>query len=81
MEKPIPVKRNFDLIVDANATDEQIASKKYVKTIAEAFSAAPNNSASRFLVLITNGTYNLGGDGTNPQDIVLKLPSGKIMFH
>ncbi|WJS93812.1 pectinesterase family protein [Flavobacterium johnsoniae] len=77
MEKPIPVKRNFDLIVDANATDQQIASKKYVKTIAEAFSAAPNNSASRFLVLITNGTYNLGGDGTNPQDIVLKLPSGK----
>ncbi|SFD66552.1 pectinesterase family protein [Flavobacterium phragmitis] len=77
MEKPVPVKRNFDLIVDANATDEQVASKKYVKTIAEAFNLAPNNSASRFLVLITNGTYNLGGDGTNPQDIVLKLPSGK----
>ncbi|KAF2508314.1 pectinesterase family protein [Flavobacterium foetidum] len=77
MEKPVPVKRNFDLIVDANATDEQIASKKYVKTIAEAFNLAPNNSASRFLVLITNGTYNLGGDGTNPQDIILKLPSGK----
>ncbi|WP_289659959.1 pectinesterase family protein [Flavobacterium panacagri] len=77
MEKPVPVKRNFDLIVDANATDEQIASKKYVKTIAEAFNLAPNNSASRFLVLITNGTYNLGGDGTNPQDIVLKLPAGK----
>ncbi len=77
MEKPVPSKRNFDLIVDANATDEQIASKKYVKTIAEAFNAAPNNSASRFLVLITNGTYNLGGDGTNPQDIVLRLPTGK----
>lgn len=77
MEKPIPVKRKFDLIVDADATTEQLASGKYVKTIAEAFNAAPNNSASRFLVLITNGTYNLGGDGTNPQDIVLKLPSGK----
>lgn len=77
MEKPIPAKRKFDLIVDADATTEQLATGKYVKTIAEAFNAAPNNSASRFLVLITNGTYNLGGDGTNPQDIVLKLPSGK----
>lgn len=77
MEKPVPAKRKFDLIVDADATADQIASGKYVKTIAEAFNAAPNNSASRFLVLITNGTYNLGGDGTNPQDIVLKLPSGK----
>jgi pectin methylesterase-like acyl-CoA thioesterase len=77
MEKPIPAKRKFDLIVDADATAAQIASGKYVKTIAEAFTAAPNNTASRFLVLITNGTYNLGGDGTNPQDIVLKLPSGK----
>lgn len=77
MEKPIPTKRKFDLIVDADATADQIASGKYVKTIAEAFNAAPNNSATRFLVLITNGTYNLGGDGTNPQDIVLKLPTGK----
>ncbi|WP_427874015.1 pectinesterase family protein [Flavobacterium sp. MMS24-S5] len=77
MEKPIPAKRKFDLIVDADATVDQIASGKYVKTIAEAFNAAPNNSASRFLVLIANGTYNLGGDGTNPQDVVLKLPSGK----
>jgi len=77
MEKPIPVKRNFDLIVDADATADQLATGKYVKTIAEAFTAAPNNAAARFLVLITNGTYNLGGDGTNPQDIVLKLPSGK----
>jgi len=77
MEKPIPAKRKFDLIVDADATAEQIATGKYVKTIAEAFNAAPNNAASRFLVLIANGTYNLGGDGTNPQDVVLKLPSGK----
>ena len=77
MEKPVPAKRKFDLIVDADATAEQIATGKYVKTIAEAFNAAPSNTASRFLVLITNGTYNLGGDGTNPQDIVLKLPSGK----
>lgn len=77
MEKPIPVKRKFDLIVDADATADQLATGKYVKTIAEAFTAAPNNAATRFLVLISNGTYNLGGDGTNPQDIVLKLPSGK----
>ena len=77
MEKPVPAKRKFDLIVDANASAEQLASGKYVKTIAEAFTAAPANSASRFLVLITNGTYNLGGDGTNPQGIVLQLPSGK----
>ncbi|WP_281337195.1 pectinesterase family protein [Flavobacterium eburneipallidum] len=77
MEKPIAVKRNFDLIVDANATVDQIASGKYVKTIAEAFTKAPSNSSTRFLVLITNGTYNLGGDGTNPQGIVLQLPAGK----
>ncbi len=77
IQKPIPAKRDFNLIVDANATAEQISSGKYVKTIAEAFNAAPSNSTSRFLVLITNGTYNLGGDGTNPQGIVLQLPSGK----
>ncbi|MFB9110058.1 pectinesterase family protein [Flavobacterium gyeonganense] len=77
MEKPVPAKRVFNLIVDANATTDQIASGKYVKTIAEAFTAAPSNSSTRFLVLITNGTYNLGGDGTNPQGIVLQLPSGK----
>jgi uncharacterized repeat protein (TIGR02543 family) len=77
MQKPIPVKRNFDLIVDANATDDQVASGKYVKTIAEAFAKAPSNSATRYLVLITNGTYNLGGDGTNPQSVLLTLPSGK----
>ena len=77
MQKPIPAKRDFDLIVDANATADQIASGKYVKTIAEAFNAAPLNSTSRFLVFITNGTYNLGGDGTNPHGIVLQLPSGK----
>jgi len=77
MQKPIPAKRNFDLIVDANATDDQVASGKYVKTIAEAFTKAPANSSTRFLVLITNGTYNLGGDGTNPQSVVLTLPSGK----
>ncbi len=77
MEKPVPAKRVFNLIVDANATAEQVASGKYVKTIAEAFNAAPSNSSTRFLVLITNGTYNLGGDGTNPQGIVLQLPSGK----
>jgi pectin methylesterase-like acyl-CoA thioesterase len=77
MEKPVPAKRAFNLIVDANATADQLASGKYVKTIAEAFAAAPLNSSTRFLVLITNGTYNLGGDGTNPQGIVLQLPSGK----
>ena len=77
MAKPIPAKRTFDLIVDANATDEQVTSGKYVKTIAEAFNKAPSNSSTKFLVLITNGTYNLGGDGTNPQGIVLQLPSGK----
>jgi pectin methylesterase-like acyl-CoA thioesterase len=77
MEKPVAVKRAFDLIVDANATVDQIASGKYVKTIAEAFTKAPSNSSTRFLVLITNGTYNLGGDGTNPQGIVLQLPVGK----
>ncbi|MCI9846033.1 pectinesterase family protein [Flavobacterium pectinovorum] len=77
MEKPIPAKRIFDLIVDANATADQVTSGKYVKTIAEAFSKAPSNSATRFLVLITNGTYNLGGDGTSPQGILLQLPSGK----
>jgi pectin methylesterase-like acyl-CoA thioesterase len=77
MEKPVPAKRVFNLIVDANATADQITSGKYVKTIAEAFTAAPANSSTRFLVLITNGTYNLGGDGTNPQGIVLQLPSGK----
>jgi uncharacterized repeat protein (TIGR02543 family) len=77
MEKPVAVKRTFDLIVDANATTEQVASGKYVKTIAEAFNKAPSNSSARFLVLITNGTYNLGGDGTNPQGILLQLPSGK----
>ncbi len=77
MEKPVPAKRVFNLIVDANATVDQIASGKYVKTIAEAFTAAPANSSTRFLVLITNGTYNLGGDGTNPQGIVLQLPVGK----
>ncbi|SDJ29160.1 Listeria/Bacterioides repeat-containing protein [Flavobacterium glycines] len=77
MQKPIPAKRNFDLIVDANATDDQVASGKYVKTIAEAFTKAPSNSATRYLVFITNGTYNLGGDGTNPQSVLLTLPSGK----
>ncbi|WP_165932645.1 pectinesterase family protein [Flavobacterium cellulosilyticum] len=77
MVKPIPAKRVFNLIVDADATVDQVASGKYVKTIAEAFNAAPSNSSTRFLVLITNGTYNLGGDGTNPQGIVLQLPSGK----
>lgn len=77
MEKPIPAKRTFDLIVDANATTDQITSGKYVKTIAEAFTKAPSNSSTRFLVLITNGTYNLGGDGINPQGIVLQLPAGK----
>jgi len=77
MEKPVPAKRNFDLIVDANATVDQITSGKYVKTIAEAFTKAPSNSSTRFLVLITNGTYNLGGDGINPQGIVLQLPVGK----
>ncbi len=77
MEKPIPAKRGFDLIVDASATAEQLTSGKYVKTIAEAFTKAPSNSSTRFLVLITNGTYNLGGDGTNPQGIVLQLPAGK----
>lgn len=77
MEKPVPAKRVFNLIVDANATADQLASGKYVKTIAEAFTAAPLNSSTRFLVLITNGTYNLGGDGVNPQGIVLQLPSGK----
>lgn len=77
MEKPIPAKRVFNLIVDANATTDQLTSGKYVKTIAEAFNAAPANSATRFLVLITNGTYNLGGDGTNPQGNVLLLPAGK----
>lgn len=40
MEKPVPAKRVFNLIVDANATAEQVASGKYVKTIAEAFNAA-----------------------------------------
>lgn len=77
MEKPVPAKRVFNLIVDANATADQITSGKYVKTIAEAFTAAPANSSTRFLVLIANGTYNLGGDGTNPQGIVLQLPVGK----
>ena len=77
MEKPIPAKRTFDLIVDPDATADQLASGKHVKTIAEAFTAAPSNAAARFLVLIANGTYNLGGDGTNPQGIVLQLPSGK----
>ncbi len=77
MEKPVPAKRVFNLIVDANATADQITSGKYVKTIAEAFTAAPTNSSTRFLVLITNGTYNLGGDGINPQGIVLQLPVGK----
>lgn len=77
MEKPVPAKRKFDLIVDANATADQVASGKYVKTIAEAFNKAPSNSSTRFFVLITNGTYNLGGDGTNPQGILLQLPSGK----
>jgi len=77
MVKPVPAKRNFDLIVDANATADQVTSGKYVKTIAEAFTKAPSNSTTRFLVLITNGTYNLGGDGTNPQGIVLQLPAGK----
>lgn len=77
MVKPVTAKRNFDLIVDANATADQIASGKYVKTIAEAFTKAPSNSSVKFLVLITNGTYNLGGDGTNPQGILLQLPSGK----
>jgi hypothetical protein len=77
MQKPVPTKRVFNLIVDANATAEQVSSGKYVKTIAEAFTAAPSNSSTRFLVLITNGTYNLGGDGTNPQGILLQLPSGK----
>ncbi|WP_281299303.1 pectinesterase family protein [Flavobacterium limnophilum] len=77
MVKPIPAKRVYDLIVDANATTTQLATGKYVKTIAEAFTAAPLNSTTRFLVFITNGTYNLGGDGTNPQGIVLQLPAGK----
>lgn len=77
MAKPIPAKRVYDLIVDANATATQLATGKYVKTIAEAFAAAPSNSSTRFLVFITNGTYNLGGDGTNPQGILLQLPSGK----
>lgn len=77
MEKPVSVKRVFNLIVDANATEEQVSSGKYVRTIAEAFAAAPSNSTTRFLVLITNGIYNLGGDGTNPQGILLQLPSGK----
>jgi len=77
MVKPVPAKRVFNLIVDANATADQLASGKYVKTIAEAFTAAPANSSTRFLVLITNGIYNLGGDGTNPQGIVLQLPAGK----
>ncbi|POY41170.1 hypothetical protein C3L50_01200 [Flavobacterium alvei] len=77
MVKPIPAKRVYDLIVDANATATQLATGKYVKTIAEAFTAAPLNSTTRFLVFITNGTYNLGGDGTSPQGIVLQLPSGK----
>lgn len=77
MAKPIPAKRVYDLIVDANATATQLATGKYVKTIAEAFTAAPLNSTTRFLVFITNGTYNLGGDGTSPQGIVLQLPSGK----
>ncbi len=63
--------------MDANATVDQIASGKYVKTIAEAFTAAPTNSSTRFLVLIANGTYNLGGRRTNPQGIVLQLPVGK----
>ena len=77
IQKPIPAKRDFDLIVDANATDDQVASGRYVKTIAEAFNKAPSNSATRYLVFITNGTYNLGGDGTNPQSVLLTLPAGK----
>ncbi|MFL9831725.1 pectinesterase family protein [Flavobacterium sp. ST-87] len=77
IQKPIPAKRDFDLIVDANASDEQVASGKYVKTIAEAFNKVPSNSATRYLVFITNGTYNLGGDGTNPQSVLLTLPAGK----
>lgn len=77
IQKPIPTRREFNLIVDADATEEQITSGKYVRTIAEAFDAAPPNAASRFLVLITNGTYNLGGDGTTPHEAVLKLPSTK----
>lgn len=77
LEKPVAVKRTFDLIVDADATVEQLNSGKYVKTIAEAFTAAPSNSSTRFLVLITNGTYNLGGNGISPEGIILQLPSGK----
>lgn len=77
LEKPIPAKRGFDLIVDANATVEQVNSGQYVKTIADAFNTAPSNSSTKFLVLISDGTYYLGGDGTTPQDIVLTLPSGK----
>lgn len=77
LEKPIPAKRGFDLIVDALATDEQVAAGTHVRTIADAFSAAPSNSNTRFLVFVTNGTYNLGGDGSSPQGIVLQLPTGK----
>lgn len=77
MVKPVPAKRVFDLIVDANATTTQIATGKYVKTIADAFTAIPTNSASRFFVLVADGSYNLGGDGTNPQGNVLQLASGK----
>lgn len=79
MEKPVPAKRVFNLIVDANATAEQVASGKYVKTIAEAFNAAPSNSSTRFLVLITNGTYNLGGMVQILRELYFSFRQGKIM--
>ncbi|MGY5354588.1 pectinesterase family protein [Wenyingzhuangia sp. IMCC45467] len=76
--KPIPVKRNFDLIVDANATETQLNSGRYVKTVAEAFEAAPADAATRFLVFITNGTYNFGGDGTAPHNNLLTLTKNNV---
>ncbi|MFV0289799.1 MAG: pectinesterase family protein [Mangrovibacterium sp.] len=78
IDKPIPTKRGFDFIVDADATDEQVATGTYGRTIKSAFDAAPSNQASRFLVYIANGTYNMGSEAwTSGDKTVMILEEGK----
>ncbi len=78
LSKPTATKKTFDFIVNADASDEQIATGKYGRTIESAFDAAPHKATERFLVYITNGTYDLGGDGSGSfQQTMLTLEESK----
>ena len=55
MDRPVPDMKGFDFIVDPDATP---IDGKIGNTIVSAFASVSENSTTRFLILVKNGTYN-----------------------